>query len=353
MTAVFGASLGVSGIHGLSVDSTSTPPTSTEMFAALPAASQNYWKAVTATVKDMAGQTPSPVLALRDKNPTEAYGVEYVDGLALVSDLGAQIGALQETGLLVDEETVALFDVGAGGVTVSIVDVASGHVHVSRRTTVLSGDACDAALVRFLLERYGFGRPLAPDVQETFVESVCAGKERLSRFSAVDIDGPLSGGAVTVYRSDLDDLIRDDVYDAVTLAEAMIAAHGHVGALFAVGGGADMQIVRQSLFDAVSVPVFVPADPQLLAARGAAGTAARLSVSGAGPAAGRPRHSDSSSRHRGRLKRSRYLGGVVALVVAGGVTASAGAMSRDADQAGGDGNPSRAVFTSPTHVPAG
>ncbi|SNT01870.1 Hsp70 family protein [Rhodococcoides kyotonense] len=324
MTAVFGASLGVSGIHGLSVDLADTSSTSTESFVAMPPASQNHWHAVTSAVRDMAGTSTTPVLALRDKQPTEAYGVEYVDGLALVSDLGAQIGALQESSLLSGEKTVALFDAGAGGVTVSIVDVGSGVVQASRRSTVFSGDGCDAALTRYLLDRYGHGRQLAPDAQEFFVEMVCAGKERLSRFTEVEFDGPFPGGPVTVYRTDLDDLVRNDVYDAVTLAESMIAAGPRVDALFAVGGAANMQIVRQSLFDAVSVPVFVPVEPQLLAARGAVGMA-RGFAAGRAPArsAAPPRHSDSSSRHTRRLKRSRYLAGVLAVLVAGGVAAAA------------------------------
>ena len=55
--------------------------------------------------------------------------------------------------------------------------------------------------------------------------------------------------------------------------ESVAASGVHVEAIVAVGGGANMQIVRQTLFDAVSVPVYVPERPELLAARGAAGIA--------------------------------------------------------------------------------
>ncbi|WP_072806243.1 Hsp70 family protein [Rhodococcoides yunnanense] len=334
MTAVFGASLGVSGIHGISFDLSTAPPTSTESFARPPIDAQDQWRAVTSAVGTLAHASTTPVLALRDKNPTEAYGVEYVGGLALVTDLGAQIGALQESGDLADEQTIVLFDVGAGGVTVSIVDRESGRVHLSRRSTVLSGDGCDAALTRFLLERHPSWSPRAPEEDHRFVEQVCAAKEELSGVTAVAVRAPFGPETAWLHRSDLDDLVRENVRDAVTLAESMIAGAARVDALFAVGGGANMQIVRQSLFDAVSVPVFVPVDPQLLAAKGAAGTARAIF---AGPARARagggPRHSDSSSKRLARLTRSRYLGGAVAVLVAGGVATSIAAAASGDDAA--------------------
>ncbi|MGA9873797.1 MAG: hypothetical protein WBQ44_21975 [Rhodococcus sp. (in: high G+C Gram-positive bacteria)] len=114
MIAVIGASLGVSGIRAVSTDLSANPPHSTELFEPLPEHSDDPWGSVTWTVHRMARankvvHTP-PVLALRDKNPVEAYGVEHADGLALMSDLGAQIGALQEAGDIAGEETIALFD---------------------------------------------------------------------------------------------------------------------------------------------------------------------------------------------------------------------------------------------------
>ncbi len=348
MSAVLGASLGVSGIHTVSTDLSTRPPHSSESNLQIPESSTDPWGAVTWAVHHFARETvgtdATPVLALRDKNPTEAYGVEHYDGLALISDLGAQIGALQEAGELAGEQTIALFDVGAGGVTVSIVDRESGHVYSSRRSAVLSGDGCDAALSTFLLDHYGLGRVLDESVRDLLVEAVCAAKERLSTLTAVEVHGPFTSGGVVLYRSQLDELVRESVYDAVTLAAAMIGDVPRVDAVFAVGGGANMQIVRQSLIDGLSVPVFVPRDPELLAARGAAGmardfarsaaatTVAATTTAGTAGHAVRPRHSDTSSRRLTRIRGSRYLGGAVVALVAAGVAVSiAAASSNDVD----------------------
>ena len=336
MTAVLGASLGVSGIRAACSDVRGDPQLSTETIIAVPERSQDPWGAVTWAVHKFARENGAsgtvPVLALRDKNPSEVYGVEYVDGLALVSDIGAQIGALQESGDLTADQTVALFDLGAGGVTVSIVECDSGHVLGSRRSTVLSGDGCDASLSRHLLGSH----VLDPEARELFVETVCEAKERLSSVTAVEVATP--AGVATLHRSTMEDLVRDSVYDAVTLASSMITDAPHVDALFAVGGGANMQIVRQSLIDGLSVPVFVPREPEALAARGAIGMARGLAVAAAQHSQGeartratgsaaRPRHSDTSSRRLTRLRASRYLG-VVALI-AGGVVVSTAAASSD------------------------
>lgn len=332
MTAVLGASLGVSGIRTVSLDLSTDPPRITEAGVRVVETSDDAWGSVTWTVHSLAREHNAPdttsVLALRDKNPAEAYGVEHSDGLALVSDLGAQIGALRDAGEIVGEQTIALFDVGAGGVTVSIVDVESGRVHASRRTTVLSGDGCDAALSTFLLREYGLQRPLEPDARDLMVEMVCSAKEELSTATVATIHGPFTSGSVELHRSQLDSLIRESVLDSVTLAAAMLDSGPRVDALFAVGGGSNMQIVRQSLLDAVPVPVFTPRAPELLAARGAAGLAREMAkTSRTTGRAGRPRHSDTSSGRITRLRRSRYLGGAVAALVACGVAVSIAAAS--------------------------
>ncbi|OZF07634.1 hypothetical protein CH300_06730 [Rhodococcus sp. 15-1154-1] len=345
MTAVLGASLGVSGIRAACSDVRADPQLSTETVIAVPEGSQDPWGSVTWAVHKFARENGAtgtvPVLALRDKNPSEVYGVEHADGLALVSDIGAQIGALQESGDLTPDQTVALFDVGAGGVTVSIVECDSGHVLGSRRSTVLSGDGCDARLSQHLLG----SQVLDPESRDLFVETGCEAKERLSSVTAVEVVSP--AGVATLHRSVMEDLVRDSVYDAVALASSMITDAPHVDALFAVGGGANMQIVRQSLIDGLSVPVFVPREPEALAARGAMGMARRLVVAqhatddaggtagGDGPASvvtgsrARPRHSDTSSRRLTRLRASRYLGGGAVALIAGGVVVSIAAASSD------------------------
>lgn len=332
MTAVLGASLGVSGIRTVSLDLSADPPQITDAGVHIVESSADPWGSVTWAVHRVAREhnasDTTSVLALREKNPVEAYGVEYSDGLALVSDLGAQIGALRDAGEIAGERTIALFDVGAGGVTVSIVDLPTGRVHASRRSAVLSGDGCDAAVSAFLLGEYGLQRPLDPDARELMVEMVCSAKEELSTTTAATIHGPFTSGSVELHRSQLDSLIRESVLDAVTLAASMLGGVPRVDALYAVGGGSNMQIVRQSLLDALPVPVFAPREPEFLAARGAAGMARGFAKTPRTTRpAGRPRHSDTSSGRITRLRRSRYLGGAVAVVVAGGVAVSIAAAS--------------------------
>ena len=346
MSAVLGASLGVAGLRAVSMDLSvsqhlsvsqdlsAEQPHSTESFLQPAQSPEDPWGSVTWSVHRLAREqnaSTTAVLALREKDPTEAYGVEYSDGLALVTDIGSQIGALQELGEIVSERTVALFDVGAGGVTVSVVDVESGRVHASRRSAVLSGDACDAAISTFLLGT----EPDRSEERTSMIETVCAAKEQLSSVTAVELPGPFPGGSVVLHRSELDSLIRENVRGAVALARSVFADSPRVDALYAVGGGANMQIVRQILFDTIEVPIFVPRRPEMLAARGAVGLARGFA---AVPAAGhprgssdRPRHSDTSSRRITRLRRSRYLGGAVIAMAAGGVAGAAGTTSNGPD----------------------
>jgi hypothetical protein len=285
------------------------------------------------------------VLALRESDPDTAFREDFSDGIVLVSELGAQLGALRETGVLAGERCVALFDVGASGTSVSVVDVESGRVLASHRTEELRGDECDRVLSDHLIETFGAAEALTV-ARRQLVHDVQDGKHQLSILRSVSVVGPFVGGRASLWRHDLDELIGDAVraavFTAVDVLQSVAASGVHVEAIVAVGGGANMQIVRQTLFDAVSVPVYVPERPELLAARGAAGIARTV---GARPAPApavtavtavpsrRPRHSGSPSRRMARAAKSRRVGGalaaLVAVCVAGTVVAAAARTTDD------------------------
>ncbi|MCZ4518165.1 Hsp70 family protein [Rhodococcus ruber] len=329
------------------------------------------WDAVVTSVHNLATEHASadfyPVLALRESDPTTAFDQDFSDGVVLVSELGAQLGALRETGVLVGEGCVALFDVGASGTSVSVVDVHSGRVLAASRTDELGGDACDRVLCDHLIAMFGAAEALTVEARRRLVHDVRVGKHELSRLRSVSVPGPFVGGRATLWRGTVDELIADSVQRAVSAAVDVldtVRAQGiRVDAVVAVGGGANMQIVRQFLFDAVSIPVFVPEQPELLAARGAAGIARTVGVRPA-PAthdaiteqfaavgsdsadrevaavvpvgsvvSKRPRHSDTSSKRMTRVNKSRHLGRAVAALVAvcaaGTVVAAAARTSTD------------------------
>lgn len=350
--SVLGASLGSSGVRSVISDSSGvdTVLDVLEPVATGPAPNglaPDPWDAVVASVHSTADEYASdryyPVLALRESDPDTAFREDFSDGIVLVSELGAQLGALRETGVLAGERCVALFDVGASGTGVSVIDVDSGRVLASQRTEELRGDDCDRVLSDHLIETFGAAEALTVAARRQLVHDVRDGKHQLSMLRSVSVVGPFVGGRASLWRHDLDELIGDAVRAAVSTAVdvlASVAASGvHVEAIVAVGGGANMQIVRQKLFDAVSVPVYVPERPELLAARGAAGIARTVGARSV-PASAvttvpsrRPKHSGSPSRRMARAAKSRRVGGalaaLVAVCVAGTVVAAAARTTDD------------------------
>ena len=378
--SVLGASLGSSGVR--SVISNNARSKSVlevhDSVASRPAPNglaPDPWDAVVTSVHTLAAVHASekfyPVLALRESDPTTAFDQDFSDGVVLVSELGAQLGALRETGVLAGESCVALMDVGASGTSVSVVDVHSGRVLAASRTDELGGDACDRLLSDHLIAVFGAAEALTVEARRQLVHDVRVAKHELSLLRSVSVPGPFVGGRATLWRGTLDELIGDSVRDAVSMAVGVldaVAAQGiRVDAVVAVGGGANMQIVRQILFDAVSVPVFVPEQPELLAARGAAGIARTVGLRPVSttheeiteqfaPVGGdsedravaavvpvgavvskRPRHSDTSSKRMTRVNKSRHLGRTVAALVAvcaAGTVVAAAARTGTDDPAG-------------------
>ncbi|MEW1931981.1 Hsp70 family protein [Rhodococcus sp. NPDC079359] len=335
------------------------------------------WDAVITSVHNLASKYASadyyPVLALRESDPRTAYDQDFSDGAVLVSELGAQLGALRETRVLVGERCVALFDVGASGTSVSVVDIDSGDVLASRRTDALSGDECDRMLCDHLIATFGAAEALTIEARRRLVHDVRDGKHELALLRSVSIIGPFVGGRASLWRGNLDEIIGDAVHRAVSMAVDVLAAVDaqgvRVDAVVAVGGGANMQIVRQVLFDAVSMPVYVPEQPELLAAHGAAGIArtvglrpapaapealtdrfaavdrdsADLEVAAVVPVVSkRPRHSDTSSKRVTRANKSRHLGGALAALVA---VCAAGTVVTAAARTSGE-DPAPSVTTS-------
>ncbi|WP_179275707.1 Hsp70 family protein [Rhodococcus sp. 06-418-5] len=380
--SVLGASLGSSGLRSVISDNARSGAVLEvhEPVASRPAPNglaPDPWDAVITSVHNLATEYASgdfhPVLALRESDPKTAYDQDFSDGVVLVSELGAQLGALRQTRVLAGERCVALFDVGASGTSVSVVDVDSGDVPASRRTDALGGDDCDRVLCDHLIATFGAAEALTVEARRRLVHDVRAGKHELTLLRSVSIIGPFVGGRASLWRGNLDELIGDAVRRAVSMAVDVldeVGAQGiHVDAIVAVGGGANMQIIRQVLFDAVSMPVYVPEQPELLAAHGAAGIArtvgrrptpaplevltdrfaavdrdsADVEVGAVAPVVSkRPRHSDTSSKRMTRVNKSRHLGGALAAIVA---VCAAGTVVTAAARTSGD-EPSPSVNSS-------
>ena len=376
--SVLGASLGSSGLRSVISDN-ACPGAVLEVHepvASRPAPNglaPDPWDAVVASVHNLATDHASadfhPVLALRESDPRTAYDRDFSDGVVLVSELGAQLGALRETRVLAGERCVALFDVGASGTSVSVVDIDSGHVLAARRTDALGGDDCDRVLCDHLIATFGAAEALTVEARRQLVHDVRDAKHELALLRSVSILGPFVGGRASLWRGDLDELIGDCVHRAVSMAVDVLDAVGaqgvRVDAIVAVGGGANMQIVRQALFVAVSMPVYVPEQPELLAAHGAAGIArtvglrpapmppeavtdriaiadrdsADLEVAAVAPVVSkRPRHSGTSSKRMTRANKSRYVGGALAALFA--VCAAGTVVTAAARNSGDDPAPS-------------
>jgi actin-like ATPase involved in cell morphogenesis len=176
---------------------------------------------------------------------------------------------------------VAVCDFGAGGTTVTLVDLNDfGVLGTPVRLLEFSGDAIDRALLTHVL--YAGGVPpgatgTAAIAPLTRLRAECrAAKERLSTRTATAVSARAAGlgGDIRLTRPELDDVIRGPlaVVPAVVreLLQRNAIAPVRLEAVVSIGGGAAIPSVTTTLSRHLRVPVITPPHPALAAARGAA-----------------------------------------------------------------------------------
>ncbi|MDI9948795.1 Hsp70 family protein [Rhodococcus sp. IEGM 1305] len=220
-----------------------------------------------------AGQVRATGVAYRDEAQAGAVQAamarQQLVNYQLVTEASAALKFLDVSGALGDHATLVFYDLGSSGLTVSVVDRATGEVVETVRTDTVSGDVFDRLIRDNQLENKRIEEPgdaaagLALDLR-------CReAKERLSTGGAVAVPG--DGGLLLLSRDVFDALIGVTVESSARLARDVVTRSGRTAdAVVLIGGGARIPLVRSVLQSWLGLPVVVPDHPELVAAQGAA-----------------------------------------------------------------------------------
>ena len=198
-----------------------------------------------------------------------AMAHQRLDNYQLVPESQAILAFLDSNGALDGASSVAVYDMGRSGLTVSVVDTATRQVRYSERTSEISGAYFDA-LIRD--HQIASGRITAPPDKDSAaaLDALCSNaKVQLSSSTAVAL--PADDGVVLLTRENFDNLITLAVESSARMARDVIMRSDQpVEAIVAVGGGSAIPLVQTVLQRWMGLPVIVPLRPATVAARGAA-----------------------------------------------------------------------------------
>ncbi|MGW0248763.1 Hsp70 family protein [Nocardia goodfellowii] len=223
---------------------------------------------------------PNPAVVGRPTNVAVAYRskeqaqvIRSATGkqrdLRLVPESTAALTFLRHTGLLDRYETVAIVDLGATGLSVTVADQADGTVLRSQRITAISGNAIDELIYHHLVDLHYARRGTRPN-RGMLTNRGRAAKEHLSVSPAVTIDH-VAGRPLKLTRADFEALIATLLDDLAEFTGAVFASSPRrPQAIAVIGGGANIPAVLTALADEFEVPVLSVDDPEAVIAKGAA-----------------------------------------------------------------------------------
>ncbi|MFI6871344.1 Hsp70 family protein [Nocardia sp. NPDC050406] len=213
-----------------------------------------------------------------------------LEGVALVPEPTAALRWLQEVRESAHDGAMAVYDLGATGLTISVVRTGqfSGLLGEPVHSRLVSGAEFDLLAMRYVLANAVGDNdfdPFDPVVErELAALRVRCGiaKEELSKKTAavVPVRLPAFGLDVRFVRDELEELLRGPLLSSMDLLrEAVRRAGIHVTDLDCVlltGGGAAIPLVTELLSTEFGIPVAAAADPAHISAHGAALLAADL-----------------------------------------------------------------------------
>ncbi|WP_068057085.1 Hsp70 family protein [Nocardia xishanensis] len=219
-----------------------------------------------------AGKPPTSV-AVAYRSKEQAQVIRSATGkqreLKLVPEGTAALTFLRHTGLLDRYETVAVVDLGATGLSVTVAEQGDGTVLRSERIHAISGNAIDDLIYHHLVDLHYARRGTRPN-RRMLTNRGRTAKEHLSVAPAVTLDH-VAGRPLKLTRADFEELIGDLLRDTALFTEAVFArAPKSPEAVAVIGGGANIPAVLETLERALDVPVLTVDDPEAVIAKGAA-----------------------------------------------------------------------------------
>ncbi|MEU2032274.1 Hsp70 family protein [Nocardia amamiensis] len=189
--------------------------------------------------------------------------------LRLIPEGTAALTYLRYTGLLDRYDTVAIVDLGASGLSVTVADLTDGSLLRSDRTAAVSGKVIDDLIYHHLVDLHFARRGTRPN-RGMLTNRGRAAKEHLSIAPAVTIDH-VAGRPLKLTRADFEELIADLLRDLTRFVTAAFTrAPRPPEAVAVIGGGANIPAVLDRLTAVLDVPVFTVPDPEAVTAKGAA-----------------------------------------------------------------------------------
>ena len=247
-------------------------------------------RAVTATLERPeapAAESIATVLTETDEiDQVQAIGVAYrneaqagavqaamsrldIDNFHLVPEVTAALEMLETSGSLGGSATLVFYDLGSSGLTITVVDRSTGIVLSTARSDQISGDRVDRLIYDHHLELHRFTQPIDTTTQLALAARCRDAKEQLSSKDAVCMPG--EGGLLLLSQDSLDSLIDGPVKTSARLTREVIRRSGRTpDAAVLIGGGANIPLVTTVMESWLNLPVIVPAQPELVAAEGAA-----------------------------------------------------------------------------------
>ncbi|AYF75966.1 molecular chaperone [Nocardia yunnanensis] len=212
-------------------------------------------------------------IAYRDENHARAIRAELArrqfTNYELVPDVVAALEFLEYSGELRGFGTVALYDLGASGLSVTVVDTATRQVCFTERTSDISGDYLDS-LIRE--QQIASGRIAHPPDHTGLaaLDALCRqAKEQLSASNAVAL--PSTEGLVLLSQENFEALIMLAVESSARMTrDVILRSEQPVQAVALLGGCAQIPLVARVLRRWLGVPVIVPPAPETVVTRGAA-----------------------------------------------------------------------------------
>ncbi|MFC4374114.1 Hsp70 family protein [Nocardia halotolerans] len=187
----------------------------------------------------------------------------------LVPEAVAAVHFAHASADLREVSTLAVYDLGSSGLTVSVVDARTSDVHQCERISDISGDYLDSLIREQQIASGRIAHPADP-AGLAALDGLCrAAKEQLSHSNAVAL--PSEQGLVLLTQENFEALMMLAIESSARMTrDVIIRAQHPVQAVLVLGGGARIPLIARVLERTIGVPVIVPAEPETALARGAA-----------------------------------------------------------------------------------
>lgn len=187
----------------------------------------------------------------------------------LVPEAVAAVHFAHATADMREVSTLAVYDLGSSGLTVSVVNAHTSDVYQCERISDISGDYLDSLIREQQIASGRIAHPADP-AGLAALDALCrAAKEQLSNSNAVAL--PSEQGLVLLTQENFEALMMLAIESSARMTrDAIIRSQHPVQAVLVIGGGARIPLIARVLERTIGVPVVVPAEPETALAKGAA-----------------------------------------------------------------------------------